>query len=417
MIDYPFQAGGPLPFGSPAYIVRQADRQALTYLDRMEYIQLIEPRQQGKTSLIYRLHGLLPERGYHLLYVDAESLQTTDEQSWYSDLATRLLGQVQGVLLYQGQTNILSAATWRSFLKNLVQSIDNAVRVPTRLIIAIDEVGSIPGQWSEGFFRVLREIYTVRQIETDFRRISFILAGAVNPLDLINDPTISPFNVAQRVLLPDLSLMQIQEFITHSQLAGERVDTIANRVYYWTHGQPLLTQKVALYLTEVSDTITEKAVDQAVDRLIQEDVSHLPRIQRFLKDNPYLIEWLRRISSENIKFTPSLYDWLFSLSSIVGLIKPDADNYCRIRNPIYKMALEGLLAKGATNPSASLHNVLLQTSDLILHWHKLLAAYQDRLRVLEVQKARMGYGTRPEVETEIEEIKQHIAELEQKLQV
>jgi hypothetical protein len=416
MTDTLFQAAGPLPLGSPAYVERQADRQALNHLDRMEYIQLIEPRQQGKTSLLYHLYSTLREQGYLVLYVDAESLAGADEHSWYEDLVARLLVQVRNVLPYEGHTSIASASMWRGFLLGLSQSIANAGSTSTRLVVAIDEVGSIPQQWSEGFFRVLREIFTVREIETDFRRISFIFAGAFNPQDLLKDPSISPFNVAQRVLLHDFSLSQVRELIGRNRFLADQADAIAERIYYWTSGQPFLTQKVALYLVEVSDGIADKLVDQAVIRLLQEDVSHLPRIHRFLKDNAYLLEFVRRIVSENINFTPSFYDWLFTLSSIVGVIKPDANNHCRIRNPIYEMALLGLLGNASPNPSAPLRNVLLPTSDNIMHWHRLLAAYQDRLRPLEVQKARKGYSTPPEIEAEIEYVQQQIAELERKLQ-
>jgi len=55
MNDIYFKTGGPLLYSPPdcdVYIERDADKEAHLLIQRMEYITLIEPRQQGKTSLI-----------------------------------------------------------------------------------------------------------------------------------------------------------------------------------------------------------------------------------------------------------------------------------------------------------------------------------------------------------------------------
>jgi hypothetical protein len=59
MKDVLFQIGGALLADSPAYIERDADNKARHHLRQMDYITLVEPRQQGKTSLINRFIGQL----------------------------------------------------------------------------------------------------------------------------------------------------------------------------------------------------------------------------------------------------------------------------------------------------------------------------------------------------------------------
>lgn len=77
MAEISFHDGGALSADSPTYIERGADDQARRHLRQMDYITIIEPRQQGKTSLINRLTGDLRSQGYMLPYVDLTTLDKT----------------------------------------------------------------------------------------------------------------------------------------------------------------------------------------------------------------------------------------------------------------------------------------------------------------------------------------------------
>ncbi len=341
MTNLSFQAGGPLPSNSPAYIERKADREAMQLLLQMEYVQLTEPRQQGKTSLLHRLRGPLRDMGYALAYVDAESLKSKSEAEWYQDLAARLVNQFKGWVNCSQLSAPSDASTWRLFLSQLGASESNSSQANPRLIMALDEVGSIPPGWAEGFFRVLREVYVVREIETQFSGLSFVLAGAFDPRDLIRDPDISPFNVAQRVNITDLDLGQVKSLA--SRFAGaDQSDSVANRLYYWTDGQPFLTQKLCVYLAESGTTLAPDTVDAVVDHLFQDDVNHLPRISKDLEADPALLGYVERVVTEKVKFTPAINPQHFRLAYVIGVIKPDESGCCRIRNRIYERALAAI---------------------------------------------------------------------------
>src|SRR5689334_16199236 len=87
MTSHQFQTAGALPRGSPLYVVRTADSGILPLLDRMAYVTIIEPRQQGKTSFLNHLSGL----GRHAFcYVDMLGLSRSSESDWYHQLGDEL---------------------------------------------------------------------------------------------------------------------------------------------------------------------------------------------------------------------------------------------------------------------------------------------------------------------------------------
>ena len=92
-----FQAGGALTGRhSHLYVERNADVKALGILTNpvaMDYMMLIEPRQQGKTSLVNHLirHSRLSKDV--VVYLDVEDLDYADERSWCEDLWSETVWQ------------------------------------------------------------------------------------------------------------------------------------------------------------------------------------------------------------------------------------------------------------------------------------------------------------------------------------
>ena len=74
-----------------------------------------------------------------------------------------------------------------------------------RLVIAFDEIGAIPKDWATGFFAAIRSVHQ------DYREhLTFILAGATDPSEMIGDPDISPFNIATSIPLSDFTLTKFR---------------------------------------------------------------------------------------------------------------------------------------------------------------------------------------------------------------
>lgn len=332
---------GPLPPDSPVYIPRKADEEVQQRLEQMDYVQLSEPRQQGKTSLIYHLlHSFnRPHSSRMVAYINVETLNTYSEADWYKSLRERLVYQLGDFVDCDNLPIPTNGSTWRFFLSRLMQS--PAKRTGTlapQIIIALDVVEDIPSTWSTSFFQVLREIYTIRSIETEFQRLSFILSGSFNPDSLIKEQVTSPFNIAQRVNLEDFEQEQVSTLAARVLLTTESMNNVTARLYYWTDGQPHLTQQLCRYLEQDSE-ISSSAVDRAVGRLLREDTTHLPRVTRLLA-NSSVKNYLDKTVNQPMLFTPAVNPDQFQLVYVYGLLKSDEQGLCRIRNRIYELALQ-----------------------------------------------------------------------------
>ena len=88
-------------------------------------------------------------------------------------------------------------------------------------MLALDEVGAVPAIWATDFFSTIRSVYNSRQSMPCFRHLTFIVAGAFNPKELISDRTISNFNVDHRIPLNDLTLKQVEQLVGHLALGDD----------------------------------------------------------------------------------------------------------------------------------------------------------------------------------------------------
>ena len=112
----PYHAVSPLPSASPLYMERHADHRAWGKLQRMEYVMFVEPRQQGKTSLIYRLAARCQGTNYVFAYVDLVNLDTSNEWNWYKSLGQELLRLFATVTADHPLPELTGSSTWFPFL-------------------------------------------------------------------------------------------------------------------------------------------------------------------------------------------------------------------------------------------------------------------------------------------------------------
>jgi hypothetical protein len=335
-----YKTGGPLLSISPdvdGYIEREADTQARNHLRQMDYITLIEPRQQGKTSLAYRLMGDFADQGCTFAYADLTTTDRSDEPTWYASIYSWLLSQIPSLVSNDELSTPINGHTWLHFLRNLAERAEKA---HTNLIIVLDEVGATPRDWSTDFFSSIRSIYVQRQGFPCLHHLSFIIAGAFNPRLLIRDPNISNFNVDQRVEIPDFSLEQVRQSVARLGLSARQTTSVAKRVYYWTDGQPYLTQCLCRALAERMAPRTPQGVNQAVERLRRSDRHHLARVVEDLRREPKAAQqYIHRIlNGHQTIFVPAEHPTQAQLA-LIGIIKEGSDGQCVIRNRIYEQAL------------------------------------------------------------------------------
>lgn len=268
-----FKAGGALTDGHrDIYIERQADQDVLSHILMMDYLLVIEPRQQGKTSLINHLMRHPGMGDCTFVYVDVTTPNHSTESTWYQTLCPRILKQLGPIIPNTQLPDIPHDSNeWRDFLRQIAELATHSKR---RVIIELDEIGAINFPGNTEFFTVLRDIYNSRQAEPEFKQLTFLLSGAFHPRNLIKDDKISPFNIAQRVRLADFTPKQVAELVRRGGWSRVQAESLSERIHYWTDGQPYLTQLLCAYL---ADDATESDVDAGVERLRREDENHLPR--------------------------------------------------------------------------------------------------------------------------------------------
>ena len=353
---------GPLSADAATYVAREADRQTVAHLERLDYVQITDPRQQGKTSLLFRLKKLLPE-SYRVTYVDTESLRSDLEAAWYEDLASRLASQLAEVVDVAAAPRACDCSTFRAFLLHLVKAPRPDARRP--IVIALDEVGSLTMPWAEGFFRVLREVFTVREFETPFKLLGFVLAGAFDPGTLIKDAAISPFNVAHWVRLDDFSL---PELVTMAErMTVEEPSAAAQGVHEWTDGQPYLAHNLCARLGR-RDAGAGPDVDEAVQWLLHNDTHHLRALRRRLEDQPDLAKYAAHALSGRVKLSPTVNPRHFELAHVVGIVKADDHGRFRVRNRIYAEGLVDTLAPPVGGVEAKAAEKVPPSGDDLVRW-------------------------------------------------
>ena len=384
-IKNPYIICGHLPPNSEVYITRNAEHRILRKLLEMYYVEIIQPRQHGKTSIIYKLRDELnryndADRMYRLIYITADELQNKNESEWYKELTIKILDQTKDIFHFKSVEYPIDAYSWGNFLLNYINELQSNYSQDIYLIIAIDEVGGVPPKFAEDFFTQLRAIFNKRGHEPSYRQVTFVLAGSVNPSHLIKNNRISPFNITLKEKLEKLRLDQVEKLTDILPISVEMSNFISKRIYHWTKGHPYLTQLLCYNLAEqinefaaaIDKTMNErtteegrskktnnviddnliieevnKNIDNLVDDILLDDNIHLQNIFNKIAHDNKILDYLQNIYETQIRFTPSLTEEQFLLSRIIGIIDSNDDGLCQISNRLYEKALKekGLLKK------------------------------------------------------------------------
>lgn len=356
-----FPINGPISADSPFYIVRDADTKAANCLRRMEYILLVEPRQYGKTSLIYKLRRQFSNLEYTFALRDLMPAKSSADSTelWFTSLGQWILDQLNFIPKENRPLPPKDGKSWESFLVD-ISKIAEANK--QRVVIILDEIGAMPSDLATLFFSVIRSVYSTRESFPFYKHLTFIVSGAFDPKKLIKDEAVSSFNVASHIILNDFSIRQVKQLANHLRISASLSERVAERVYYWTDGNPYMTQRLFLYLSEYGNLLDELSinylVDNAVEQFFQEDTNHLSHIKKIMAD-PHLLEYTKRATTTpQIRYNASINDKQFYLSHIVGVIKAGQEGFCEVRNRIYERVLDGieLPVSLIATPSGSIPN-------------------------------------------------------------
>jgi WD40 repeat protein len=344
-----FSVGQPLHAVRAGYVRRQADDLLYDTVLGGRYAHVIAPCRSGKSSLIAATAARLEAKGFSVAVLDlgqiGERDAGTDAGRWYYSVAYRILRQLR--IRYDLQS------WWqdKSVLGNcqrLLEFFNEIVLhfIQERIVIFVDEVQRV-GENSIGteLLASIRAAHNGRATEPEFARLTFVLLGECDPVTLIDEPELSPFNVSQSVPLDDFSRDDLELFATELNMSVEQARQALDRIYHWTNGQPYLTQKLA---RAISREQVDDEVDEHVDRVVAQQFTgraalrtepHLSHIHREVVQDRKHGEALLNIYGRLRKGVPVATDMGSPLQRrliAIGLLSVDAEGELRIRNRVYK---------------------------------------------------------------------------------
>ena len=343
-----FSVGSPLHAVRAGYIRRAADDVLYETLVAGRYAHIIAPDRSGKSSLIAATAARLENNGFKVAILDLEHIGVRDAGSdagrWYYSVAYRLLRQLR--------IRIDLQRWWqdKSILSNcqrLVEFYSEIIlrNVHERVVVFVDEVQCIGDlEFADQLLASIRAAHNSRATDPDFSRLTFVLLGECDPLSLLDEPELSPFNVTQPVSLDDFSRADLNLFATELNLPAEDSTAALDRIYFWTGGQPYLSQKLARSVSrekfdgDIVDNIDRIAAQQLAGRAALHNEPNMSHIHReVVKDknrSEALLNLYGRIR-KGINVAADLGSPLQRRLIAIGLIEIDDEGNLAIRNRLY----------------------------------------------------------------------------------
>ena len=278
--NYPYQFGGSLSNDNPTYVIRSADTQLYEALLRGEFCYVFSPSQMGKSSLKVRTKKRLQQQGMSCILLDMSHICSRDinSKAWYKTIAFQLWRR------FKLTKKVDFKAWWRqkdlSDRDKLLLCIKDVILPHVKaekIYILIDEIGSILNLNfpSDDFFALIRYVYEDRA-NNDFNRLNFALFGSTTPLELVNDPTKTPFSLGSAIALTQFTFAEASPLLEGLSNYFQKPEAVLKAILYWTEGQPFLTQKLCkLVLTHARPdryNLAPQDINSWIDRLVEQHI-------------------------------------------------------------------------------------------------------------------------------------------------
>jgi len=343
-----FSVGAPLHAVRAGYVKRRADDLLFGAVISGSYAHVLAPDRSGKSSLIAATAARLEVHGCKVAVLDLEQIGERDGGSdsgrWYYNLAYRLLRQLR--IRYDLQ------AWWqdKSVLSNRQRLVEFYAEVilefvPERIVVFFDQIQCIEDlPYADELLASVRAAHNARATNPEFTRLAFALLGECDPVSLIAEAELSPFNVTQAVSLDDFSRLDLDVFATELNLPPDRAAEALDRIYYWANGQPYLSQKLARTVSRESpdenlqDLIDRVALQQLAGRAALHSEPHMSHIHRGIVNDEKRFEPLLNAYGrlrKGIEVPADLGSALQRRLMAVGLVVIDENGKLRIRNRLY----------------------------------------------------------------------------------
>ncbi len=344
-----FSVGAPLHAVRASYIQRRADDLLFEALVACRNAHVIAPDRSGKTSLIAATAARLEPQGHKVAILDLEQIGTRDAGGdagrWYYSVAYRLLRQLRIRFDLQDWWQDKSVLSNRQRLLEFYSEV--VLRyVQEPVAVFVDEVqcaGEVPD--GDQLLASIRAAHNARTTDPEFSRLTFVLLGECDPQELIAEAEASPFVVSQSIPLDDFSHSDLTRFATELNLPPDMAEQAIDRIYYWTRGQPYLTQKLAravsrdALITDVDEHVDTLVMQQLAGRAALHSEPMMNHIHRRALADRKRSEALLNLYGRLRKGVPVLTDMGSPVQRqllAIGLIEVDDQGHLRVRNRIFE---------------------------------------------------------------------------------
>ncbi len=281
-----FTLGGTVQAGGGRYLPRQVDEELLALCRAGTFAFVLSARQMGKSSLMVRTAQRLAEEGTRSVIVDLTQVGVqVNPEAWYLGFITAIedsLGLETAVYDWWEQH------TYLGFTQRLTRFFQEVLpaEISEPVVIFIDEIDStLSLPFTDDFFAAIRYVYNARSSHPAFKKLSFVLIGVATPIDLISDPTRTPFNIGQEVDVDYFTLEEAMPLADGFDCPREEARRALRGIVSWTGGHPYLTQRLCYVVAErYQDAVPEAEIEQAVAETFFGEKSEQDSNLRFVHD-------------------------------------------------------------------------------------------------------------------------------------
>ena len=344
-----FSVGAPLHAVRAGYIRRKADDLLYETVISGRYAHVLAPDHSGKSSLVAATTARLENNGCKVAVLDLAQIGLRDGGGdagrWYYNVAYRLLRQLRIRYDLQSWWHDKSILSNRQRLLEFYSEILLQF-VPEQIVVFLDEIQCIEElPFADQLLASVRAAHNARTTDPDFSRLSFVLLGECDPINLIEEAELSPFNVTQQVVLNDFTRDELNLFATELNLGEQDAAAALDRIYYWTRGQPYLSQKLARSIArdgargDVAEHIDRVATQQLSGRAALHNEPHMSHIHRAIINDEKRREALLNLYGKirkGVNVAADLGSPLQRRLIAIGLLVIDGDSNLCVRNRLYR---------------------------------------------------------------------------------
>ncbi len=267
---YDYTIGGNVPANNLLYVKRQADDDFYTGLKHGEFCYVLNARQMGKSSLRVRIDEKLKAEDVICVNIDITeigSLEITPAE-WYAGIIDIIAKEANikdfNLNQWWQQHHLLSP------VQHLSKFIGEILLVQTTqpIVIFVDESDGIR-RFGQDFFVLIRACYNQRADKPAYQRLTFGILGVASPNDLIEDKTITPFNIGRGIELCGFTLAEAMPLAKGLAAKSSRPEALLAIVLEWTGGQPFLTQKLCRCISLSESPLPEGEAAAWVENIVQ----------------------------------------------------------------------------------------------------------------------------------------------------